>query len=291
MQSVVSYPNRGKWGKNSWHGNMSGYVIKDLIEHFKPKLFVDVCEGSGTSGDVCRDFGIEYVGLDLHKGNDFTSDYVLTALPYPADMVFSHPPYHNMVKYSQGVYPGVRKNDTSRCRSVNEFLEMSQVMLLNQREATKQGGIYSSLIGDLRKNGSFWSFQADFIKMMPKDELLSVTIKLLHNCKSDKKIYNSPNFVAIQHEYLLIWKKKAASLFAISLDKAVEHRNNIASTWRCAIRIAMMRLNGKATLSMIYEEVLKVGGKLIANNQHWQAKIRQVLQKHYTNVQRGVWAV
>ena len=54
MKSVISYPNRGPWGKSNWRGNVSGFVIKDLIEHFRPKLLVDACEGSGTSGDVCR---------------------------------------------------------------------------------------------------------------------------------------------------------------------------------------------------------------------------------------------
>jgi FtsZ-binding cell division protein ZapB len=52
----------------------------------------------------------------------------------------------------------------------------------------------------------------------------------------------------------------------------------------------MMKLQ-KATLQEIYEEVQKVAGHLVANNSNWQAKIRQTLQKHYTNVERGVWAV
>ncbi|MAC84338.1 MAG: hypothetical protein CL624_09410 [Arcobacter sp.] len=54
MKSVLSYPNRGKWGKSSWRGNSSGYIIKEMIEHFRPNLFVDACEGSGTSRDECK---------------------------------------------------------------------------------------------------------------------------------------------------------------------------------------------------------------------------------------------
>ena len=73
-------------------------MIKELVEHFNPKLFVDACEGSGTSRDVCKEMGIEYVGLDLYKGQDFTKDYILTQLPRPADICFTHPPYHNMVR-------------------------------------------------------------------------------------------------------------------------------------------------------------------------------------------------
>lgn len=290
MKSVISYPERGKWGKSSWRGNMSGHVMVDMVNHFKPKLVVDVCEGSGTSGDVCRDMGLDYVGLDLHKGNDFTRDAVLRQLPCPGDLVFSHPPYHSMIQYSGNMYGKALPTDTSRCSSVDEFLAMSEVMLLNQREATKEGGVYASLIGDMRKNGTFRSFQADYIGMMPKDELISVTIKIQHNCVSDGRRY-SGSFIPILHEYLLIWKKSSQTLFTIAMNKAIELQRQIATTWRSAIRVAMMNIGGKARLCDIYSEVEKCAGALIANNQHWKAKIRQKLQQHYTHVERGVWSV
>lgn len=290
MKSVMSFPNRGPWGDNKWRGNSSGYVIKELIEHFNPTLFVDACEGSGTSRDVCNELGIEYVGLDLHKGNDFTKDYILSQLPRPADLCFTHPPYHNLIKYSGEVYGNnAIDGDTSRCSSPEEFISKSQTMLMNQREATKEGGIYSTLIGDHRKNGEFRSYQSDFIQMMPKKELLSVTIKLQHNCLSDGRQY-SGNFVPILHEYLLLWKKTSRSLVGVSFDIASELQRRVATTWRNAIRIAMMKL-GQASLSEIYSEVEKVAGHLIAKNSNWQAKVRQQLQIHYQNVQRGVWAV
>lgn len=285
MKSVMSFPDRGHWGKSNWRGNASGYVIKEMIEHFQPKLFVDACEGSGTSGDVCREMGVEYVGLDLYKGNDFTKDNILTQLPRPADICFTHPPYHSMITYSGEVYDGIRNGDTSRCSSPEEFIAKSQTMLMNQREATREGGIYATLIGDHRGGtlgkGQFRSYQADFIQMMPKDELLSVAIKLQHNCLSDNRVY-SGNFVPIMHEYLILWKKSKKSLFAVSLDIASELQKRVATTWRNAIRVALMKL-GKASLKDIYAEVEKVAAHLIAKNQNWQAKIRQQLQLHFTN--------
>jgi hypothetical protein len=291
MKSVVSYPDRGCWGNDKWRGNTSGYIIKDLIEHFSPRLFVDVCEGSGTSGDVCRELGVDYVGLDLHKGNDFTRDYVLSQLPRPADIAFSHPPYHSMIEYSGKVWGNCGiEGDTSRCGSVEEFLEKSQVMLMNQREATRDGGVYATLIGDMRKRGEFRSFQADFISMMPKSELLSVVVKIQHNMMSNSRVY-SGNFVPIMHEYLLLWKKTAKSIYTASFEIASDIKRKVAATWRSAIRIALMKLGGEAKLSDIYAEVEKVAGNLIANNPNYRAKIRQVLQRHYVNVERGVWAV
>ncbi|WP_152184409.1 hypothetical protein [Sulfurimonas indica] len=294
MKSVMSFPNRGPWGKSNWRGNTSGHVIREIIEHFSPKLFVDACEGSGTSGDVCRDMGVEYAGLDLYKGQDFTKDFILDQLPRPADIVFTHPPYADMITYSGEVYGNEAiAGDTSRCQSPEEFISKSQVMLMNQREATREGGIYATLIGDHRGGtlgrGNFRSYQSDFIQMMPKDELLSVTIKLQHNCLSDNRQY-SGSFVPIMHEYLLLWKKKQKSLFEISFDMASEMTKRVATTWRNAIRIVMMKLK-EARLSDIYTEVEKVAANLVANNPNYKAKIRQTLQKHFTNVERGVWAV
>lgn len=294
MKSVMSFPERGNYGDSKWRGNTSGFVIKELIEHFNPKLFVDACEGSGTSRDVCKEMGVAYVGLDLYKGQDFTRDYILNQLPQPADICFTHPPYHNMIKYSGSVYGDkILEGDTSHCITPEEFISKTQVMLLNQREATKEGGIYTTLIGDQRGgtlgSGNFRSYQADFISMMPKDELLSVAIKLQHNCLSDNRVYNG-NFVPILHEYLLIWKKKAKSLFAVSFDIASELQSRVATTWRNCIRVVMMKLQ-KADLNTIYNEIEKVAANLIRNNPNWKAKIRQTLQKHYTNVERGVWAL
>lgn len=214
---------------------------------------------------------------------------MLSKLPRPADMVFSHPPYHDIIKYSGEVYSGIRKGDTSRCLSPEEFIEKSQVMLLNQREATRNGGVYATLIGDTRGNGQFRSYQADFIKMMPGSELKSVAIKLQHNCLSDGRVYNG-NFIPILHEYLLIWQKSSKSLYAIGLETATEKMRQIASTWRAVIRMALMKLGGTATLKLIYDEVANAAGEMVAKNQNWQAKVRQQLQIHFTNVERGVWA-
>ena len=294
MKSVMSFPERGNYGNSNWRGNTSGYVIKELIEHFNPKLFVDACEGSGTSKDVCKEMGIEYVGLDLYKGQDFTKDAILTQLPRPACLCFTHPPDNDMIAYSGSVYgKEILTGDTSHCRNVEEFISKSQVMLMNQREATKEGGIYCTLIGDQRGGslgkGNFRSYQSDFIQMMPKEELLSVAIKLQHNCMSDTRVYNG-SFIPIMHEYLLIWKKKAKSLFAISFDIASELQSRVATTWRNAIRIVMMKLQ-KADLNTIYNEIEKVASNLITNNPNYKAKIRQTLQKHYNNVERGVWSL
>ncbi|MEP2668908.1 MAG: hypothetical protein ABJH04_07930 [Cyclobacteriaceae bacterium] len=293
MNSVVSYPSRGNFGKSDYRGNCSGFVIEDLINHFNPKLFVDVCEGSGTSRDVCKKHNVNYIGLDLHNGFDFTQQSVLNKVGRPADMVFSHPPYHDMIDYSkERVKHGLESiagNDLSQCRSVEEFLELANTMLLNQREATKNGGIYTTLIGDMRKNGNFFSFQSDFIKMMPKDELISVTIKLQHNTVSQNRVYGG-KFIPILHEYLIIWKRAQITMAQMVWDKAMEFKRSMNTTWATYIRMALMNLGGEATLDKIYSEIENVAGHKVMANSNYKAKVRQQLQYHFVNVSRGRWA-
>lgn len=291
MKSIISYPDRGSYGKSSWRGNTSGYVIKDLIFHFRPKLFVDICEGSGTSRDVCRELNVEYRGFDIHSGHDFTRMDILSNLPQPADICFSHPPYHNIIKYSGFVYGEAPvRGDISHCESVSNFLDMAQTMLWNQRRATAAGGVYASLIGDIRKGGCFHSFQADFISMMPASELISVVIKEQYNCTSDSKVYNG-RFIPISHEYLLIWRKSGQDVFCVSLDVLNSSRVRIKRTWRTIVRSALIKLGGRAVLADIYKTIDP--GKQSETNRNINAKIRQVLQVYsdFKRVGTAMWEI
>lgn len=87
QSSILSYQDRGKWGKSSYRGNVSGHVTKDLLETYQPKKFVEVFSGGGTGQDVATDLGIENsVHLDLLTGWDALKDEI----PVQSDFVFSH---------------------------------------------------------------------------------------------------------------------------------------------------------------------------------------------------------
>lgn len=202
---------------------------------------------------------------------------------------------HNcMIKYSGEQWnkgKGAVNGDTSRCKSTDEFLAKSQTMLMNQREATANNGVYATLIGDQKVKGVCRSFQADFFRMMPKSELLNVVIKMQHNTMSENTNYSNRNFIPITHEYLILWKKKAQSFYQIGFEVASDAQKIIASTWRSVIRMVMMKFNGAVTLDRIYAEVEKVAGSLLDNNKHHKEKVRRILGKYHTHVSRGVWAL
>jgi hypothetical protein len=109
-----------------------------------------------------RDLGIEAYGLDLHSGFNILKQRILEVVGKPSDLVLSHPPYHNIVVYSRNVWGrAAHPDDLSRCEKEEEFVEKLTVALKNQRHATRAGGYYGAIIGDIRRGGAYSSFQAD----------------------------------------------------------------------------------------------------------------------------------
>jgi hypothetical protein len=98
--------------------------------------------------------GIEAHGLDLHSGFNILKQSILEAVGKPSDLVLSHPPYHNIVVYSGNVWGRVgHPDDLSRCATEDEFVEKLTIAMKNQRHATRLGGYYGAIIGDVRKRG------------------------------------------------------------------------------------------------------------------------------------------
>ena len=84
MESIVSYPERGQYGKNNYRGNCSGLLIKDLISQYHLKGLSDFMVGSGTTEDVVREAGIRGDFADLNRGYDMLS----MDLPNRAENIF-----------------------------------------------------------------------------------------------------------------------------------------------------------------------------------------------------------
>ena len=76
----------------------------------------------------------------------------------------------------------------------------------NQRHATARGGYYGTIIGEVRKNGRYASYQADLISRFPKQELRAVLIKERFNLTSSGRDYPL-KLPRIMHEYVVLWRK------------------------------------------------------------------------------------
>jgi len=274
--SIISYPNRGPWGQSAYRGNCSGFVQKSLIDFFKPSYFVDPAEGGGTSRDVCRQMGIKYTGLDLRTGFNLLKDKLKDRLEGNPDFIFFHPPYGEMVQYSGNLWGTPHNDDLSRCGNSDIFLSKLELALMNIYDPLKQGGHYAVLIGDMRKNGEYISWQSDIIGL-GLGKLKNVLIKAQHNCLSNSTTY-SGSFIPIQHEYLLIFMKdrQIISFGQLLMQKDERVARRAAGTWKQIISQIVQELGGTATIEQTTDIILQRINP--EGNQHVSAKVRQVLQ-------------
>ncbi len=76
------------------------------------------------------------------------------------------------------------------------------------------------------------------------------------------------------HQYL------KSNLLVIGISREPE-------TWRLVVGDALKELDGKAKLDDIYETVLDLAPKRVRKNKHYKAKVRQILQMHFTRIDKG----
>jgi len=207
LNSILSYPNRGPYGNASYRGNCSGYIIRDLLLYFKPRQFIEIFAGGGTGYETARHYGFNNsVHLDLNPrfGNfNILSDDI----PQGADLIFSHPPYWNIIKYSgKGNVWGdkVHPDDLSQISNYEEFISTLNKVNNKIYESLCSNGRHALLIGDVRRSGIYYSIIKD---MKWYGDIESHLIKTQHNTRSSNKRYNNYNFIPIAHEHLLIFRK------------------------------------------------------------------------------------
>lgn len=290
MQSIISYPDRGKWGNSSYRGNCSGHVIKDLLQHFfpnsKPKKFIEIFSGGGTGQDVARELGItNSVHLDLNNSWNCLKD----CIPFGSDFTYSHPPYWDIIRYEnqRGSYD---PDDLSNVMSYEEFIKKLDMVNAKIYSSLINGGRHAFLVGDVRKKGKYYSIIKD---MTWFGDLESHIIKSQHNCLSSNKTYANNNFIPIVHEHLLVFRKN--KVWQVELRrtevKSFDLRQFNHITWRDLIQGAMEWLGGKASLEQIYKVI--EGSKKTLKNNFWKEKIRQTLQQHsnFVSIERGTWVL
>lgn len=277
MQSIVSYSDRGDFGDFKYRGNCTGYIIKDLLTHFypnsKPKKFVEIFSGGGTGQDVAKELNItNSVHLDLNNGWDALIDEI----PTGSDFIFSHPPYWDIISYEKQ-RNSYSKNDLSNEMPYEEFIEKLNIINEKIYHSLLYGGRHALLIGDVRKQGKYYSIIKD---MAWFGDLESHIIKIQYNCMSDNKTYSNNNFIPIKHEHLLVFKKNRIWLFNEKITNTIQINimevTNI--TWRDLIQATIQYLKNKATIDDIYNILVK--SKKAKNNNHVREKIRQTLNNN-----------
>lgn len=294
MKSIVSYPERGEGGRNSYRGNCSPKLIEDIISQYKIKELSDYMVGGGTTEEVCKRLEVSGTYLDLNRGFDLVN----MDIPERPANLFWHPPYWDIVQYSDSMYKssdiiakyGVdpSKTDLSRIESYDEFVKMMNYCTLKQFTSLEKGGRFFLLMGDIKRRGRLYSMLCDIIKPGTMEQII---IKAQHNCWSDTRIY-SGSFVPIQHEYLLVLRKDEPMIIPVkcTVDKTLDIRDSKNATWRDVVASVLESAGKAMSLQEIYDKI--DGHRKCRENPHWKDKVRQTLQNYqnFKNIERGVWA-
>jgi DNA (cytosine-5-)-methyltransferase len=232
MTTHWSFPKRGDWATHDakWRGNWSPYIPRNLLLRYSQEgdLVLDQFAGGGTTlveakllnrniigvdiNDValerCKekiDFDYEAAkgSVELHKGDarnlDFISDDSI-------DFVCTHPPYANIIKYSEGI-----EGDLSQL-TVPEFLEEMKLVASESYRVLKKGRFCAILMGDTRQKGHMVPMAFDVMRIFEEAgfKLKELIIKEQHNCRATgywKTNSIKYNFLLIAHEYLFVFKK------------------------------------------------------------------------------------
>lgn len=295
MKSIVSYPERGEGGNNRYRGNCSPKLIEDLIDQFKPQRICDYMAGSFTTADAAKVKGITSCCYDLNHGFDLMT----MELPERSEFTFWHPPYWDIVTYSDNMYKAEeviqkygfdpRINDLSRAKTWEEFVKMQNHCMMKLYSGLETGGRLAVLMGDVKKKGRLYSQLCEIVK---PGTLEQIVIKAQYNCWSDRKTYGNQNFIPICHEYLLIVRKDMPLMIQYSIPQTfkTDIRDMYGSSWRDVVREVLESIGRKATLSEIYAAIEP---HRKARNPHWREKIRQTLQvnREFVSSERGVWGL
>lgn len=295
MESIVSYPERGKGGHSNYRGNCSPLLIEDLLSHYKPANIADFMVGSGTTEDVAQAMGVPCSCYDLHRGFDLLNNDIRER---PA-MIFFHPPYWRIIPYAgvqydalavlnkYGIDPAL--SDLSRNQSWEAFLKELDYCTIKQYAALEKGGYMAILVGDIKQRRKLYSM---ILEMTKPGTIEQIVIKAQHNCVSDRTKYNGRPFIPIIHEYLLILRKDNALCFNFMMTQNREGdiRDLKIPSWKDVICSVIEDSGGPVSLKTLYQAI--EGHKKTQQNRHWMEKIRQTLyiNSHiFEQVGKSLW--
>ena len=302
LTSFMAFPERGDGGSNMWRGNCSPEIIAAILRYildykrFYGKdvsqfTFMDPMSGSGTSKAVADRFHVRSLLYDLNPTPAYgigNWNALKNDVDDSADLIFFHPPYHDIIKYSGNMWGKPHPDDLSRCENYEDFLEKLNYCIRKFFFSLRKDGRLAILVGDIRKDGQFYSMQNDIMRMGNFESFL---VKGQFNCVSDTRRYKKP-FIPIVTEYILLLKKADSLLIPFSCRQSgmlsITRTDIQTITWHHLIRMTLESVGGIAYLSDLYS-LLKTHPKAV-KNPHFEERIRATIYEHpdqYLFISRG----
>lgn len=230
--TVWDFPVRGAWAthKPDYRGNFAPQIPRNVILNYSDEgeFVVDPMVGSGTTLIEARLLNRNAIGYDVNqnainisnerirfdvKGSTKQVAKLGNAQNLPlkdnsVDLIVAHPPYANIVKYSDGKNP----DDLSSISSIPKFLNALEIVIKEMYRVLKPGCFCAILIGDTRKGQHYIPLSHFVLQRCLRlgFALKEEVIKTQHNTTHAPRWSASAKhfkFYLIMHEHLFIFRK------------------------------------------------------------------------------------
>ncbi len=233
ITTAWSFPERGNWATHNpkYRGNFAPQIARNLILNYSSEgnLILDPMVGSGTTLIEAKLLHRNAIGMDINNDAVELSKKALE-FPYETsskqevikgdsrdlsiyddnqfDLIITHPPYLNIVKYSKEKI----KEDLSSISSLPKFCDEIETVAKELFRVLKPDHYCAVLIGDTRKAQHYvpisYNVMDRFLRVgfALKEEI----IKAQHNCVYSKRWEikaKEYKFYLIMHEHLFVFRK------------------------------------------------------------------------------------
>ena len=239
--TVWSFAERGSWAthNSTYRGNFAPQVARNIIEMYSEPghLVLDPMAGGGTTLIECKLLGRRFIGCDINpdavelcqkatafeientkKRQKQDPDLIVCAdvrdLSFlgsgSVDLVLTHPPYLNIIRYSAGTIAA----DLSNITGVNKFCDAMQQAARQLYRVLKPGRYCAVLMGDTRRGRHFVPLAYRVMERFLREGFIlkEDIIKVQHNCTCTGRWVakaKKDKFYLIMHEHLFVFRKPA----------------------------------------------------------------------------------
>lgn len=233
--TVWSFPARGNWATHnaSYRGNWAPQIARNLLLRYTKEgdTVLDQMMGAGTTMVECKLLNREGIGLDINPETvrlakshlNFQGEHSpdisvrcgdardLSAIPDESiDLIATHPPYTDIVKYSEGKIPA----DLSNIHDVEKFCDEMEQVARESYRVLKPNRFCAVLMGDTRRKGLYIPLAYRVLDRFLRAgfALKEDVVKVQHNCRMTgywRSQSQRFNFLLIMHEHIFIFRKVA----------------------------------------------------------------------------------